>query len=139
MNDMNNIMTGMEPNAGIRSMQQYTEATFHGLARTMERTGKDELHSINLIQKAWNKGKATNEYNQLWNLMPKMNGNRTVSEQRLNTEHRVYKGNLFVFSKDGKLITMFPLPDNYYHKLQFRGKERLRKAKRYDRMNSMVS
>lgn len=133
------IVIGMETFHEPQSMHQSAEASFHGLTRTMERTGKDEQHSLCLITKAWNKGKTTNEFNLRWNLMTKKNGPKEGSHRRMNTEHRVYKGNLFVFSKEGMLITMFPLPEHYYHKLQYRGKERIRHSKRFDRMNSIVS
>ncbi len=103
------------------------ETSLHGLSRTMERTGKDVLQSIQLVQKAWKKGRTPN-------VSPQKERTAEGSSVSL-VEYRIYKGNLFIFSGTGVLITMYSLPADYYHKELYDGKTRIRKVKRYKRMN----
>ena len=111
--------------------------TAHGLSRIMERTGKNMSRSMDLTRKAWKKGKVSCEFNAQWERQP---GRLQANQGGRPTEHRIYKGNLFIFSKDGALITMFPLPEDYYHRKEYYdGKIRVRRAKRYYRMNCLSS
>ena len=137
-NDLNNLIEN-DVSADCREgpVFENARATAHGLSRIMERTGKDLSHSMDLTRKAWRKGKASGIFNTMWDQHSCRL--QTACDEKL-TEHRIYKGNLFIFSQDKALITMFPLPEDYYHRrAYYDGKTRVRRAKRYFKMNSMPS
>ncbi len=100
--------------------------TTHGLARTKERTGKNERSARKQIKRALERGKSYEAFSS-WE--------RKYLEQeaRDGCKAIAYDGYCYIFSEYGFCVTMYPLPVWFGKKKRFDGKERIRNAKVYAR------
>lgn len=110
--------------------------TVHGLSRTMERAGKTGQQALRMIACAWARGKAPDELRHA-ELRRRVEFFERATQDGRDGHIllRVYNRYLFIFSAEGRLITMFALPDALFKKRVYDGKARVRHVRKFLRMN----
>ena len=110
-------------------------ASYHGLQRTMERLDCHEDQAMRVIKRAWEHGTVMEDLP-----LAKQRRYLEVRDGRFDdrkTQFRVYREHLFIFSPDGALVTMYPVPKDFSKRPHFIGKQHIRDFRQYERAKRM--
>lgn len=121
----------MEQFIGFLGNSFRSSTTYHGIMRTMERMGVTEKQAHRIISKAWERGAAINDLPlKQCRFLQKRDGRFETG----NTQFRVYRECIFVFSPEGVLVTMYDTDFLFYGKNIYDGKVLVRNPHQYNRM-----
>lgn len=110
-------------------------ASYYGLQRTMERLDCHEDQAVRAIKRVWEHGTVMEDLP-----LAKQRRYLEVRDGRFDdgkTEFRVYREHLFIFSPDGALVTMYPVPKGFSKRPHFIGKQRIRDFRQYEKAKCM--
>ena len=107
----------------------------HGIFRIMERLSCGEKQARNVARKAWERGASMDQ-------LPLVKQRKFLQcrDGRFAagaTQFRVYQGFLFIFAPDGKLVTMYSVPNDFLKRPLYVGKKRVRHFRYYEQAKRM--
>ena len=126
---MTNTLERMKNKVNLPMDEIYKYSTLHGLLRTMERMKMNDQQALRFIKNAWERGTATASVVWQRDYLDQRDGRFEEGA----TEFRMYCGQLCIFTPNGEMVTMYPLPADFNRKRAYNGKERIRNARRFDR------
>ena len=104
--------------------------TVHSIIRAKERLGLNEKSAEHLIRNAIERGKTVEDY--------KPGKERTWIEQRCSEGFTAsfYNGFCFILNDNQLCITLYSVPGWFGKREHYDGKEKIRKAVKYSRLNT---
>lgn len=99
-------------------------ATQHSIERAMERIRLNEHEAERKIDIALKRGKCADNYTS-------SRERKYLEKQSYNAIALAYDNYCYLFSYQGECITVYALPDWWEKKKMYRGKEKIRKPKKY--------
>ncbi len=107
-------------------------ATFHAIERATERTSFNKKTSVRMIKKALERG-------IMWDDVSSFEKEYLLNKSKDDKFALYYSGYCFIFSEGNRrCITMFAVPNWFFKKKHYNGKEKIRNTRRYDRNNPQL-
>ena len=117
---------------------RWSFCSLHGLLRTMQRLNVTEKKALHIINDALHKGQTVAELPMRW--QREYVENVRILAYNGWTKLRVLRNCLFIFSCEGRLITVYNLPKSFNKRYRFDSdKQPVRNLRKYLRMNPAVS